>query len=267
MCSMKGKLRVRERAYADPVLDTLVELNGTVDQREQRVVLATANVLTRVDVSAVLTDENRARGYRLAGIALRAKALTAGVTAITGGTESFFVCHCVYLLFRYECNLLGDGSLGNSLGLCLDSLLGAGRSLDLHDLQLGELLTVTLQTTIALTLVELEDQLLLALELLNDLSGNLGLGQLVGIGDDLLTIVEEDDRQGDLVALIALDLLDGDDIVGGDLVLLAARVNDCVHVYLPFMHQLVQQPNIVAGENTPVNEYVEQIHKFAQVWG
>ena len=246
MCSMKGELRVRERAYADPVLDTLVELNGTVDQREQRVVLATANVLTRVDVSAVLTDE-----------ALRAKALTAGVTAITGGTESFFVCHCVYLLFRYECNLLGDGSLGNSLGLCLDSLLGAGRSLDLHDLQLGELLTVTLQTTIAL----------IALELLNDLSGNLGLGQLVGIGDDLLTIVEEDNRQGDLVALIALDLLDGDDIVGGDLVLLAARVNDCVHVYLPFMHQLVQQPNIVAGENTPVNEYVEQIHKFAQVWG
>ena len=267
MCSMKGELRVRERAYADPVLDTLVELNGTVDQREQRVVLATANVLTRVDVRAVLTDENRARGYRLAGIALRAKALTAGVTAITGGTESFFVCHCVYLLFRYESNLLGDGSLGNSLGLCLDSLLGAGRSLDLHDLQLGELLTVTLQTTIALTLVELEDQLLLALELLNDLSGNLGLGQLVGIGDDLLTIVEEDDRQGDLVALIALDLLDGDDIVGGDLVLLAARVNDCVHVYLPFMHQLVQQPNIVAGDNTPVNEYVEQIHKFAQVWG
>ena len=63
------------------------------------------------------------------------------------------------------------------------------------------------------------------------------------------------------------DLFDGDDIVGGDLVLLAARVNDCVHVYLPFMHQLVQQPNIVAGENSPVNEYVEQIHKFAQVWG
>lgn len=163
MCSMKGELRVRERAYADPVLDTLVELNGTVDQREQRVVLATANVRTRMDVRAMLTDENRARGYRLAGEALRAKALTAGVTAITGGTESFFVCHCVYLLFRYECNLLGDGSLGNSLSLCLDSLLGAGGSLNLHDLQLGELLTVTLQTTIALTLVELEDQLLLAL--------------------------------------------------------------------------------------------------------
>ena len=264
MCSMKGELRVRERVYADPVLDTLVELNGTVDQREQRVVLTTANVLTRVDVRAVLTDENRARGYRLAGIALRAKALTAGVTAITGGTESFFVCHCVYLLFRYECNLLGDGSLGL---LDLGGLLGAGSGLDLGDLQLGELLTVALEAVIALTLVELVDELLLALELLNDLSGNLGLGQLVGIGDDLLTIVEEDNRQGDLVALIALDLLDGDDIVGGDLVLLAARVNDCVHVYLPFMHQLVQQPNIVAGENTPVNEYVEQIHKFAQVWG
>ena len=95
----------------------------------------------------------------------------------------------------------------------------------------------------------------------------MALASLSGSVTIFLTIVEEDDRQGDLVALIALDLLDGDDIVGGDLVLLAARVNDCVHVYLPFMHQLVQQPNIVAGENTPVNEYVEQIHKFAQVWG
>ena len=65
-----------------------------------------------MDVRAVLTDENRARGYRLAGIALRAKALTAGVTAITGGTESF-LCAIVYTYsFRYECNLLGDGSLG-----------------------------------------------------------------------------------------------------------------------------------------------------------
>ena len=264
---MKGNLRVRERAYADPMLGALVELNGTIDQREQRVILTAADILTSVDVRAVLTDENRARGYGLAGKTLRAKALTAGVTAITGGTESFFVCHLVYLLFRFECYLLGDGSLGNSLGLCLDGLASARRSLDLDDLKLGQLLTMTLETTIALTLVELEDQLLLALELLDDLSGNLGLGQLGGIGDDLLAVVEEDDREGDLVALFALDLLDGDDIVGGDLVLLAARVNDCVHVYLPFMHQLVQQPNIVAGEYTPVNEYVEQIHKFAQVGG
>ena len=94
MCSMKGELRVRERAYADPVLGTLVELNGTVDQREQRVVLATANVLTRVDVRAVLTDENRARGYRLAGEALRAKALTAGVTLRE--EPSPFLCAIVY---------------------------------------------------------------------------------------------------------------------------------------------------------------------------
>lgn len=77
-----------------------------------------------MDVRAVLTDENQdARGYRLAGIALRAKALTAGVTAITGGTESFFVCHCVYLLFRYECNLLGDGSLGTASASALTAFL------------------------------------------------------------------------------------------------------------------------------------------------
>ena len=91
---------------------------------------------------------------------------------------------------------------------------------------------MTLETTIALTLLELEDELLLALELLNDLSGDLGLGELVGVGDDLLTVVEEENGKLDLGANLALDLLDGDNVIGGDLVLLAAGVNDCVHVLL-----------------------------------
>ena len=33
----------------------------------------------------------------------------------------------------------------------------------------------------------------------------------------------------DLIADVALELLDGDDVVGGDFVLLAAGGNDCVH--------------------------------------
>ena len=78
--------------------------------------------------------------------------------------------------------------------------------------------------------MELEDELLLALELIDDLGGNLGLGELLGIGDDLLAVVQEENGELDLVAHVALELLDGDNIVGGDLVLLAARVNDCVHV-------------------------------------
>ena len=107
---------------------------------------------------------------------------------------------------------------------------------------------MTLQTTIALALVELEDQLLLALELLNDLSGNLGLGQLVGIGDDLLTIVEEDNRQGDLVALIASIFSTVMTSSVATLYCLPPVLTIAYMFTCPSCIRLVQQPNIVAGE-------------------
>ena len=97
---MKGCLRVRERAHVDPVLDATSILDRAIDEREKRVVLATTNVSTGVDVRTVLTNENGARRHGLAGEALAAQALAAGVATITGGTESFFVCHVLYLLFR-----------------------------------------------------------------------------------------------------------------------------------------------------------------------
>ena len=49
MCSMKGELRVRERAYADPVLDTLVELNGT--SRAKKAVKAEAEAVAEAPVA------------------------------------------------------------------------------------------------------------------------------------------------------------------------------------------------------------------------
>ena len=162
---MKGSaLRVSERTNIDPVLHTAGVFDGTVDEREQRVILAATNVVAGVDVGAALTNENRARRHSLTAKALAAKALAAGVTAVTGGTKSFFVCHVFYLLFRVLCVLLGS-----SFGLGLSGLGGllrsARSSLDLRDLQLRELLTMALETTIALTLLELEDELLLTFEL------------------------------------------------------------------------------------------------------
>ena len=136
-----------------------------------------------------------------------------------------------------------------SSGVLGNGLLGAGSSLDLGDLQLGELLTVTLKLVIALALLELVNKLLLTLELVDDLSSDLSLCELGRIRDDLLAVVQEDDGELDLGTGLALDLLDRKNIIGGDLILLAARCYDCVHCFLPFMHQLVQQPNIVAGES------------------
>lgn len=131
------------------------------------------------------------------------------------------MCAMSYLLSRSR-ELLGGGSLGRSLGI-LGGLTGSARgSLDLGDFDLGELLAMALETMIALALLELEDKLLLALELIDDLGRDLGLGKLSGIGDDLLAVVQEEDGELDLGADLGVDLLDGDDIVLSDLVLLAA---------------------------------------------
>ena len=65
-------------------------LDGAVDKGEQRIVLATTHVRTRVDVGAVLTDENRARSDGLAGEALAAKTLTARVAANYGRNQVLF---------------------------------------------------------------------------------------------------------------------------------------------------------------------------------
>lgn len=217
---MKGLLRSGSRMNAYAMLHTALVLNGTVNEREEGIVLAAAHILTGVDVRATLADENRARSDGLATEALAAKTLTAGIAAITGGTESF-LCAMSYLLSRSR-ELLGGGSLGRSLGI-LGGLTGSARgSLDLGDLDLGELLAMALETMIALALLELEDKLLLALELIDDLGRDLGLGKLSGIGDDLLAVVQEEDGELDLGADLGVDLLDGDDIVLSDLVLLAA---------------------------------------------
>jgi hypothetical protein len=53
------------------------ELNGTADQSEQRVVAATADILTGVKVRAVLTDDDRAGVDFLASEALDAESLGA----------------------------------------------------------------------------------------------------------------------------------------------------------------------------------------------
>ena len=50
---------------------------------------------------------------------------------------------------------------------------------NLNDLKLGQVLTVTLGAVVALALLELEDELLVALELVDNLGGDLLLGKLV----------------------------------------------------------------------------------------
>ena len=90
------------------------------------------------------------------------------------------MCHVSPLLFLV--GLLG--LLGRLL-----PLLGAHR----HDAHAGELLAMAAQLLVALALLELEDQLLLALELGQHLRGDLRGCSLLRIGLDLVAIGNEDD--------------------------------------------------------------------------
>ena len=87
---------------------------------------------------------------------------------------------------------------------------------------------MTLRAVIALALLELEDENLLAPELLDDLGRDLSVGQLVGCDDLARAIGKQKNVKLNLVARLCLKLLDVDDVTFGNLVLLATSGNDSV---------------------------------------
>ena len=95
------------------MLDALVVLNRTVDEGEQRIVLTTADVGAGVDVRAALTNEDIARLHNLTAETLATKSLRVRVTAVAGGTESFFVCHVCTCSFKL-CRQLAYSAAGAS---------------------------------------------------------------------------------------------------------------------------------------------------------
>lgn len=72
------------RVHVHLALVTMGVVDDAVDLREERVVGTTTDVLARVEVGAVLTNQDGASGHRLAGEALATEALRVGVTAVTG---------------------------------------------------------------------------------------------------------------------------------------------------------------------------------------
>src|SRR5690349_119367 len=100
--------------------------------------------------------------------------------------------------------------------------------LDSGDLEHGQRLAVTLPLVVARLVLELVDADLGALGVLEHLTGDGDLGQLVGRGGDRRAADDESDGQRYRGTGLGLDLLDLDHVPDGDLVLLAARLDDCV---------------------------------------
>src|SRR6478735_2167772 len=113
--------------------------------------------------------------------------------------------------------------------------------LDVGDLDLGVLLTVTLALAVTGLVLVLEDRDLRALRGSEDLDRHGGLGQLVGAGGHLLAVDEHEDGQGDRVTYLVGHLVDLDDVADSHLLLLAATAHDRVHHGLTlFVGQLVR---------------------------
>src|SRR5690606_30575425 len=97
-------LGLLHRLDADRVVlaDTLDrELHATVHQREQRVVLADADVDAGVEPRAALAHDDRPGGHDLATERLHAQHLGFGIAAVTGRAAALLLCHCLLLLFGW----------------------------------------------------------------------------------------------------------------------------------------------------------------------
>src|SRR5215471_17833761 len=88
-------LRHRNNGYEGAVFGFGTVLDAAIDQGEQRMVDANADVLARMPFRAALAHEDVAGETALSAEQLHAQALAGRVTAVTRGSACFLVCHCL----------------------------------------------------------------------------------------------------------------------------------------------------------------------------
>src|SRR5688500_356692 len=102
-------------------------------------------------------------------------------------------------------------------------------ALDAGDLDARQRLTVPLPLVVAGLVLELVDPDLRTLGVLGDLAGHRHAGKHGRIGHQVVTVDEEHRGEGQGVTGRTGELLDLDDVALGNLVLLAAGLDDRVH--------------------------------------
>ena len=97
ICRLFGcSLRHRHHRYEDAAFGLRTELHATVDEREQRVILAQADIAAGMPFGAALARQDVAGDHVLAAENLDSQALAVGVAAVARGAACFLVSHgCV----------------------------------------------------------------------------------------------------------------------------------------------------------------------------
>src|ERR1700679_1096672 len=71
------------------------KLHPTGDLGEEGVFRTDANVRSRLDAGATLTDDDRTAGDEFAGKGLYAQPLCIGVASVCGAASTLLMCHCL----------------------------------------------------------------------------------------------------------------------------------------------------------------------------
>src|SRR5690606_99098 len=159
------------------------ELDGAVDQREERVVAAQADAVARVELRAALADADVAGLDGLAAEDLHTQVLRVGVAAVAGRTACFFVCHGCWSFLAGATGSAGDRGFGAVLAVVrpLDVVLAAG---------------------------ELDEPGLVGAAGAHDPGGDGGAAQRVAALDAVAAAQHQDVGERDLVAGLGFELFD-----------------------------------------------------------
>src|SRR5579859_1239506 len=162
-----------------------------------------------MELGAALTDDDVAGNDGFATELLDAEATARGVAAVAGRSACLFMSH---VSNSSETRRSGAGDVG--------------------DAQNGQLLAMTLLTAIILPALLLEDDDLVGTSLFEHGRGDGGAGHdgRANLVTDHQNLIERDGLAG-----FTRELFDADDVVGGNLILLAAGLDDCEHDSLPFI--------------------------------
>src|SRR5215207_9102573 len=90
-------LLYRDDADASAVLAVVLEPDLAIDLREQRVVLAEADVQARIEAPTLLAHQNGTTGDEVAIVPLDAQPLGIAVAAVAGAALPFFMSHYLNL--------------------------------------------------------------------------------------------------------------------------------------------------------------------------
>jgi hypothetical protein len=84
----------------DEVSESLLELNNTVSESEERVVTACAYVVTSMIGASTLTNEDIPSPNNFTAEFLNTEALSRAVSSVSGTSYRFLMCHDITLKFQ-----------------------------------------------------------------------------------------------------------------------------------------------------------------------